>query len=69
MSFSRPRKYAESEREMIYVSPPPSSAYGEWRLSKDYAPALRSRDYKDPILVIEIEYEFKNPAGDTERLY
>ncbi len=33
---------------------PPRSTYREWRLSSRYAPALCSRDYKDPKLVIEI---------------
>lgn len=42
---------------MIYVLPPPRSTFGEWRLSTICSPTLRSRDYKDPVLVIETEDE------------
>ena len=40
---------------MIYILPPPRSTYGEFRLSTEYSPALRSRDYKDPVIVIETD--------------
>lgn len=36
------------------VLPSPSSAYGELRVSSRYTPALRARDYKDPIWAIAI---------------
>ena len=39
---------------MIWILPPPRSTWGEFRISSEYSPTLRGRDYKDPILVIEI---------------
>lgn len=58
---------------MIYVLPPPRSTFGEWRLSTVCSPTLRSRDYKDPVLVIEMEdetdthdkgiYDTRKPSG------
>ena len=43
---------------MIYILPPPRCTYGEWRLSSVCAPTLKERDYKDPLLVIEIDDDF-----------
>jgi hypothetical protein len=42
---------------------PHRSTFGEWRLSSTYSPTLRSRNYKDPVLVIETEDE-----ADTDEL-
>lgn len=46
---------------MIYILPQPRSTYGEWRLSTEYSPTLKSRDYKDPVIVIEIDDEIGEP--------
>lgn len=36
------------------VLPNPRCTYGEFRISGRYAPTLKSRDYKDPLIVIVI---------------
>lgn len=43
-----------NHRETIYILPSPRCTYGEWRLSTRYAPTLKQRDYKDPLLIIKI---------------
>lgn len=36
------------------ILPPPRCTYGEYRISNEYSPALRARDYKDPVWVMVI---------------
>lgn len=69
MPFSKSRELPQSIRRMIYILPPPRSTYGEWRLSTRYSPALRSRDYKDPVLIIEIDEETENTTGNEKGIY
>ena len=38
----------------LAVIPPPSSAFGEVRKGRRYAPTLKSRDYKDPLWVVTV---------------
>ena len=45
------------------VMPPPWCTYGEYRISGDYSPALRARDWKDPLLVIEYVQESDTADG------
>ena len=54
MPLCRTRKPTESDG-MIYITPPPRCAYGEFRLSGRYSPTLKGKDYKDPIWIIETE--------------
>ena len=44
------------KRNNVSVMPHPNKKFGEWRLSKDIAPAFLSTDYKSPPLIL-IEYE------------
>ena len=44
---------------------PPRSTFGEWRLSSIYSPTLRSRDYTDPVLVIETDDEADTSKPDA----
>lgn len=53
---------------MIYILPSPRCTYGEWRLSTEYAPTLRARDYKDPVIIIETDDEAEDTAGNEEGL-
>lgn len=53
---------------MIYILPTPRSTYGEWRLSTQYSPTLRGRDYKDPVLVIETD-DPEDTTTDKARIY
>jgi hypothetical protein len=39
-------------------------------LSTQYSPVLRSRDYKDPVIIIETEdEETENTTGNEEGIY